>query len=104
MTRPTLKLTYFDSPGRAELTRLALFLHDIPFEDERVSYAEFMARKPTLPFQQLPTLTVDGEVFAQSHGMARYIGHLTGLYPTSNPLGAYRVDEIVAASGDMMSR
>ncbi|EQC39836.1 hypothetical protein SDRG_03255 [Saprolegnia diclina VS20] len=85
----TMKLTYFNTPGRAELVRLTLFLHDIPFEDERLSYEEFLVRKPTLPFQQLPTLTVDGEVFAQSRGMARYVGHLTGLYPTTDPLGAY---------------
>ncbi|EQC33716.1 hypothetical protein SDRG_08819 [Saprolegnia diclina VS20] len=104
MPHPTLKLTYFNAPGRAELTRLALFLHDIPFEDERISYNEFMARKPSLPFQQLPTLTVDGEVFAQSHGMARYVGHLTGLYPMSDPLGAYRVDEVLAASDDIVNK
>ncbi|KDO25416.1 hypothetical protein SPRG_09358 [Saprolegnia parasitica CBS 223.65] len=104
MSPPTLKLTYFDTPGRAEVTRLALFLHDIPFEDERLSDEAFLVRKPSLPFKQLPTLTINGEVFAQSHGMARYIGVLTGLYPTSNPLGAYRVDEILAASDDITAK
>ncbi|EQC33718.1 hypothetical protein SDRG_08821 [Saprolegnia diclina VS20] len=104
MTQPTLKLTYFDASGRAELTRLALFLNDVSFEDERLSYEEFLVLKPTLPFKQLPTLAVDGEVFTQSHGMARYVGALTGLYPTSDPLGAYRVDEILATSDDITGK
>ncbi|OQR89678.1 glutathione S-transferase [Achlya hypogyna] len=104
MSYPTLKLTYFNAPGRAELTRLALFINDVPFEDERLDRDQFLARKPTLPFKQVPTLTINGEVFAQSHGMARYVGVLTGLYPSNDPLRAYRVDEILAFSDDIVNK
>ncbi|OQR84696.1 glutathione S-transferase [Achlya hypogyna] len=103
MAHPSLKITYFDMPGRAELTRLALFVSDIPFEDERLTGEQFGARKPSLPFKQLPTLTVNGEVLAQSHPMARYAASLGGLYPAADPLAAYRIDEILAANQDVLN-
>ncbi|OQR89677.1 glutathione S-transferase [Achlya hypogyna] len=103
MTHPTLKITYFDMTGRAELTRLALHIGDIPFEDDRLTREAFAALKPTLPFKQVPVLTVDGEVLAQSHAMARYAGRLAGLYPT-DALEAFRVDEILAASDDTLAK
>ncbi|KDO29162.1 hypothetical protein SPRG_05406 [Saprolegnia parasitica CBS 223.65] len=102
MVHPTLKLSYFDMAGRAELTRLALYVADIPFEDERLTGEQFAARKQSLPFKQLPTLTVNGNVLAQSHAMARYAASLGGLYPAADPLAAYRVDEILAASQDVL--
>ncbi|RHZ02284.1 hypothetical protein DYB26_005084 [Aphanomyces astaci] len=92
---PTLKLTYFEMPGRAHVSRLALVIAGIPFEDERISQEAWPALKPTLPYQQMPTLTVDGQVFAQAHAIERYVGSLSGMYPTSNRLHALLVDEIV---------
>lgn len=103
MTAPKLKVTYFDMTGRAELVRLALHAGGIPFEDERLTREQFGAVKPTLPFKQVPTLTVDGVVMAQSHAMARYAGRLSGLYPT-NALEAFRVDELLAASDDTLAK
>ncbi|EQC33720.1 hypothetical protein SDRG_08823 [Saprolegnia diclina VS20] len=101
MTYPTLKVTYLDSFGRAELTRLALHVAGIPFEDERLSWASFVALQPSLPFHQIPTLTINGEVLAQSFTMARYVGRLGGLYPTDR-LAAFRVDEVLAACLDLV--
>ncbi|ETW06444.1 hypothetical protein H310_02700 [Aphanomyces invadans] len=92
---PQLKLTYFEMPGRAHVSRLALVVAGIPFEDERISPEAWPALKPTLPYQQMPVLTVDGQVFAQAHAIERYVGSLSGLYPTSNRLHALVVDEIV---------
>ncbi|OQR88597.1 glutathione S-transferase [Thraustotheca clavata] len=103
MAYPTLKVTYFDMPGRAELVRLVLFVANIPFEDERLTGEQFGARKQSLPFKQLPTLTVNGEVLCQSHAMARYAGSLGGLYPASDPLAAYRIDELLDADKDIMN-
>lgn len=34
---PSLKLTYFDTAGRAEAIRLALAIGNIPFTDERIN-------------------------------------------------------------------
>eukprot|EP00899_Mesostigma_viride_P022236 jgi/Mesvir1/3197/Mv16350-RA.1 len=91
---PKLKVTYFDMKGRAEPTRVALTIGGIPFEDERVTREAFMAMKPSLPFGSLPSLEVDGKVFAQSNAMLRYVGKLTGLYPT-DPVEALKVDQIL---------
>ena len=44
---PKLKLTYFDMPGgRGQAARLALDLGEIPYEDDRVKFAEFLSRTP----------------------------------------------------------
>ncbi|KAG9399181.1 hypothetical protein AC1031_012142 [Aphanomyces cochlioides] len=94
MSFPALKLTYFDVPARAEVTRLALTIGGVPFEDHRIDRAEWPTLKPTMPYKQLPILTVNGQVFAQSHAIDRYAGILAGLYPIHNPLDALRVDEI----------
>ncbi|TMW63430.1 hypothetical protein Poli38472_002371 [Pythium oligandrum] len=91
---PQIKVTYFDGPGRAELTRLALAAGGVAFEDERVTFADFGALKPTLPLGQLPVVTVDGKVYPQSMAMARYAGRLSGLYPT-DALEALNVDMII---------
>ncbi|OQR83114.1 glutathione S-transferase [Achlya hypogyna] len=103
MTHPTLKITYFDLVGRAELTRLALCVAGIPFEDERLTRDQFAIIKPSLPFKQLPALTVGNEVFAQSLAMSRYAGRLAGLYP-ADALDAFRVDEILGASDDTLAK
>ncbi|KAF0719933.1 Aste57867_689 [Aphanomyces stellatus] len=100
---PSLKLTYFDLAGRAELTRLALTIGDIPFEDDRVPRDQWPALKPTLPFRQMPVLTVDGQVITQSGAIARYAGALAGLYPTATPLDAARVDEILFFTDDILN-
>ena len=91
---PSIKVTYFDGPGRAELTRLVLTAGGVAFEDERLDGAAFGAMKPTLPLGQLPVVTVDGTTYAQSMAMARYAGRVAGMYPTE-PLDALKVDTVV---------
>jgi glutathione S-transferase len=93
---PSLKLTYFPVPGRAEPIRLALFMAGIPFEDVHVTHEQLLALKPSLPFQCVPVLEVNGEVISQALAILRYVGSLSGLYPTANPIDAIRVDEVFA--------
>ncbi|KAF1335298.1 Glutathione s-transferase, partial [Globisporangium splendens] len=93
-TVPKLKLTYFPRPGRGEPIRLALHIGGIPFEDERITPEELAVRKPSLPFNQLPVLEVDGDVIAQSLAILRYAGTLSGLYPTNDPVLAFKIDEL----------
>lgn len=93
---PSLKLTYFDAQGRAEPIRLALFMAGIPFEDVRMPFDQWPMRKPSMPFQTVPVLEVEGEIISQSLAILRYVGSLSGLYPTANPVEAFRVDEIFA--------
>ena len=63
-----IKLTYLDYKFIGEPIRLTLFIGDIPFEDERINHEEIMQRRNggLLPFGQVPTLNVDGTVYAQS--------------------------------------
>lgn len=98
---PKLKLTYFPFPGRAEPIRLAFYIGGIDFEDERLSFDEFGKVKSRLPFNQLPMLEVDGEAISQSLAILRFAGSITGLYPTTDPLAAFRVDEIFVLIDEM---
>jgi glutathione S-transferase len=97
---PKLTLVYFDVKGSAEPIRLALRLGGVPFEDRRILPDEFMDIKPGLPFGQLPILEVDGEVLPQSAAILRFVGRLTGHYPTS-PLLAARCDAVMDGMVDI---
>ena len=80
MSKP--KLVYFDIDGaRGEAARLAMVIGGVPFEDDRVKFADWQARKPHTPFGALPVLEHDGQTVAQSNGINRYVGKLAGLYP-----------------------
>ncbi|KAL2917215.1 hypothetical protein HK105_203280 [Polyrhizophydium stewartii] len=99
---PSLKLTYFELRSRAEPTRLALTIGGIPFVDERITMAQWATLKSKQPFGHVPVLTVNGTTqVAQSNGLLRYAGALTGLYPTADPLKAALVDQIVFQVEDM---
>lgn len=78
-----LKLVYFDIHGaRGEAARLAMVIGKVPFEDDRVKFADWQGRKPGTPFGALPVLELDGQAVAQSNGINRYVGKLAGLYPS----------------------
>ena len=89
-----LKLSYFDfHGGRAEPVRLALAIGDVAFEDHRLDSAAFGEFRKSVPFGQVPTLLVDGELVTQSDAMLRYAGKLAGLYP-ADPFQALLCDEV----------
>ena len=101
--QPTLKLVYFDGPGKAEGTRLAaahcgLALEDYRFKDR----AEFMAMKESgeLTYGQVPALFVDGKQVTQSSCILRTVGRLGGLYP-EDVVQAALVDSIMDQEIDM---
>ncbi len=102
MPSPTLKLTYFDIKGRAESCRLALVLGGVPFEDDRIKHDTWKTMKASTPFGQVPVLTVDGTMVAQSLGILRYCGVLGKLYPTE-PLKALLVDQVVFTIDDIFA-
>lgn len=92
---PQLKLSYFDMHGgRAEPARLALAIGSIAFEDNRFAFPEFAELRKTTPFGQVPTLHVDGVQVTQCDAINRYVGKLTGLYPT-DPFQALLCDEVM---------
>ena len=105
-----IKLYYFKIPfWRAEVTRLALFIGDVPFKDYRVEGKVIDNLKETgllpnnqiAPFKQLPVLDVDGKIIAQTGAIARFCGKLSGLYPKNNDLEAAQIDQIIEAAQDI---
>jgi prostaglandin-H2 D-isomerase / glutathione transferase len=101
---PKLKLTYFDfHGGRGEPARLALWMAEIPFEDDRVSPSDWERRKADTPFGALPVLEVDGQMVAQSNSINRYVGKLANLYP-SDPWQAALCDEVLEAVEEINSK
>jgi glutathione S-transferase len=100
---PLHKLIYFDFPGKAAGLRLAAAHGGLEFEDHRFkSRDELVAMKESgeLPYGQVPALSVDGKILAQSNAIMRYIGKATNLYP-SDPIQAALVDSIMDQETDM---
>lgn len=102
----TLKLTYFDGPGRAEPIRIALFLSGIAFEDHRVKFPQFMEAKlkGEYPLGSVPVMEIDGHKIVQTGAILRYIARIgdTSLYPT-DPMAALRVDSALDTMNDTVS-
>jgi glutathione S-transferase len=99
-----LKLVYFDIDGaRGEAARLAMVIGEVPFEDDRVKFADWGSRKPSAPFGALPVLELDGQTVAQSNGINRYVGKLAGLYP-SDAWQAALCDEAMDAVEEIATR
>ena len=102
-----LKLIYPDVPfWRAEMSRLALFIGGIEFEDLRPSREEItkMRTEGVFPFGQFPVLQVDGKTIAQTGAIARFCGKLSGLYPTENDFYAAKVDEVIDLASDITGK
>ena len=88
---------------RAEMSRLALFIGGIEFEDLRPSREEIakMRTEGIFPFGQFPVLQVDGKTIAQTGAIARFCGKLSGLYPMDNDFHAAKVDEVIDLATDV---
>lgn len=103
---PTLALTYFDSPGRAEPVRVALRLAGLPFEDRRLKFPAFAEAKAkgAFPLGAVPVLTVDGFDIPQTAAMLRYVARLgcPDLYPTDAEHGLL-VDSVLDTLNDTLS-
>ncbi|MHC8603586.1 glutathione S-transferase family protein [Arenicellales bacterium IMCC58067] len=107
-----MKLTfiYFDFPfWRAEVGRIALFMGGIEFENRLVDGDEFNRVQQTghlddgtsIPFHQLPCLIIDGVPIAQTAGIARFCGKLSGMYPKDDDLLAGQIDQFLDFATDI---
>ncbi|KAJ3234342.1 hypothetical protein HDU78_005883 [Chytriomyces hyalinus] len=101
------ELHYFNVRAKAELVRLILAFTGVSWENKMTSSWEnwLAEKKETTPFGQLPMLVEfeNGvEVFklAQSHAMARYLGHKYGLIP-SHPHHAALMDSVFESVTDL---
>ena len=104
-----LKIIYFNFPfWRAEVSRISLFIGNIPFEDKRLTNEDFsyvkehghMKDGTKIPFSQFPVLVINGEVIAQTGAIARICGKLSGLYP-EDIVEAGQVDQVIDAATDI---
>ncbi|CAH0725476.1 unnamed protein product, partial [Brenthis ino] len=76
---PSNKIYYFDCKALGEGARLLLAYGQEGFEDIRVTEKEWPSLKPTMPFQTMPVLEVDGVKYSQSLAIVRYLGRKYGL-------------------------
>uniref|UniRef100_A0A7S3ME59 Glutathione S-transferase n=1 Tax=Spumella elongata TaxID=89044 RepID=A0A7S3ME59_9STRA len=105
-THPKLKLYYFNIPGKGEPIRLACAYGGVELDDFRMHANEFHDLKVSgkLAFGQVPALSVnDDQMIFQSAAIMRYVGKLTGLYPTNDDLLAAKIDMIVDSENDMFT-
>lgn len=74
----------------------------IAFNDIRIDFATFNKQKSLneFPFGSVPVLDIDGIRVCESNAILRFVGKLTGLYP-SDPVLALRVDEILDVMEDI---
>lgn len=103
---PTLELTYFDSPGRAEPIRIALHIAGLAFTDRRLKFPEFAELRASgaFPLGSVPVLRVDGVQVIQTGAILRYVARSAApsLYP-SEPRAALDVDSVLDSFNDTLS-
>jgi len=99
-----ISIIYFNFPfWRAEVSRIALDIGKIKYNDIRIDRDEFTRARSTgqlddgtvIPFHQLPCLIVDNESIGQTAGIARFCGKLSGLYPKDENLMAAKIDQFI---------
>lgn len=89
--------------------KIALFMGGIDFENRKVEGEEFQRVKETgqlddgtlIPFHQLPCLVVDGVSIAQTGGIARFCGKLSGMYPKNDDVLAAQIDQFLDMATDI---
>ena len=95
------RLTYFDiDGGRGKPVRIALHAAGIDFEDNRISFQQFMETRSEARFTCVPVLEIDGQPVTQANALTRYAGRLAGLYP-DDPIQALYCDEALGAFEDV---
>ncbi len=76
------KLIYFPAYGRAEPTRMLLDHAGVKFEDEQVAFADWPAKKATMPTGQMPIwVDEDGNMLSQSISILNALAREHGYHP-----------------------
>ncbi|MBM08502.1 MAG: glutathione S-transferase [Magnetovibrio sp.] len=105
-----LSFIYLDFPfWRAEVGKIALHIGGVEFENKIISREEFQRVKANgqlddgtiIPFHQFPCLLVDEIPIAQTAGIARFCGKLSGIYPENDALLAARIDQFLDFATDI---
>ncbi|XP_077985260.1 hematopoietic prostaglandin D synthase-like [Glandiceps talaboti] len=100
---PKYQLIYFNSRGRAEMTRLIFAAAGVEYDDVRFEQEQWETEKATgrYPFDQIPILKVDGYILAQSRAIARFVAKEHGLAGKDNLENA-KIDVIVDVLEDVL--
>jgi len=80
----TMKLTYFDARGRAEMARFLLVNAGVKYEDVRLNDEKWQELKPSTPKAALPIFEHKGNMLCESMAIARYIARETNQYGSNN--------------------
>ncbi|XP_072051423.1 hematopoietic prostaglandin D synthase-like [Amphiura filiformis] len=100
MSKPKYKLIYFNSKGRAEVTRLLFHLAGYDYEDVRITDEQWHCKyKLDMPCKQVPVLFIDDEPLTQSKAIARYVAKQTDFYGQTNSQCA-RIDAVMDVCND----
>eukprot|EP00483_Globobulimina_turgida_P000953 UN00955 len=107
---PSIRISYFPMQGRAGALRAAAAVGGLSYEDEFVSFEEQKQAKADgkRRWTGLPEMTLfskegrEVQRIGQSNACLRYIGGLSGLYPTRNRLFRAYVDEIIDSIEDVI--
>jgi len=97
----TYKLYYFDARGAAEVSRLLFAQAGVTFEDARQK--DWPALKAEMPYGQMPVLEIDGEKFAESKAIDRFLARSFNLYGSGSAIDALRIDMICEAFVDIVA-
>ena len=105
-----ISFIYLDFPfWRAEIGRIALFMGGINFENRVITREEFARVKnegclddgTVIPFHQFPCLVIDKQPIAQTGGIARFCGKLSGMYPRDDHVLAAQIDQVIDFATDI---
>lgn len=98
-----IELTYFDfDGGRAEPTRIAMYIAGVEFEDHRISFAQFAEMRESTPLNAVPVILINDVVHTQCDAMNRYYGKQADLYP-DDAWQAFICDEVMGVIEDSMN-
>jgi len=95
-----LVLVYFDGRGRGEQHRLFFADQQIAYTDQRLTGAQFMKIKQSLPWGHVPVLNVSGTVLADTAALNVYLGRQYNLWP-SDSFTEQRLVAYASASEDL---
>ena len=98
------KIYYFDTAGRAEVTRLIFTVSAKPFEDIRFSYDEWLAKyKVESPLGVAPFYEEGGVKVGGSLGIARLVAEANGL-GGANPMECAQLESYADALFDIATK
>ena len=97
-------LTYFQLHGRAEAIRMLAHHAKVQFDDVKLSFEEWGAKKGAGEYTgQLPQWSNNGEIMTQSNAILKMLAHEHGLMPKC-ALSTYRAERLHEIGNDLQAK